>query len=280
MRRTFSDLLKMKRNDERFTMVTAYDYTSAQLVERSGIPVVLVGDSLGMVFAGHETTLPVTLDEMIYHCRAVVRGTRSSLVVGDMPFNTYPDPDTGLRSAARLLQEAGVQAVKLEGGREVCSIVSRITQRGIPVMGHLGFTPQSVHAFGNKIVRGKNLDEARALLEDARALQEAGCFAVVLECVPSALAQEVSASLTIPTIGIGSGLHCDGQVQVWHDMLGLYTDFVPRHVKRYARLAELIEAALKQFDEEVRGARFPAANTGPRVKANVVEQLRAERIEA
>ncbi len=280
MRRTLSDLLKMKRNDERFTMVTAYDYTSAQLVERSGIPVVLVGDSLGMVFAGHETTLPVTLDEMIYHCRAVVRGARSALIVGDLPFNTYPDADTGLRSAARLLQEAGVQAVKLEGGREVCSIVSRITRRGIPVMGHIGFTPQSVHAFGNKIVRGKNIDDARALLDDALALQDAGCFAVVLECVPSALAEEVSAALAIPTIGIGSGLHCDGQVQVWHDMLGLYTDFVPRHVKRYARLAELIEAALKQFDEEVRSAKFPAANTGPRVKASVVEQLRAERVEA
>ncbi len=280
MRRTLSDLFKLKNNGEHFTMVTAYDYTSAQLVERSGIPVVLVGDSLGMVFAGHETTLPVTLEDMIYHCRAVVRGTRSSLIVGDLPFNTYPDAETGLRSSARLLQEAGVQAVKLEGGREVAPIVAKVVSRGIPVMGHLGFTPQSVHAFGSKIVRGKNIDEARALLDDARALQEAGCFAVVLECVPAALAQEVTEALAIPTIGIGSGPHCDGQVQVWHDMLGLYTDFVPRHVKRYARLAETIEAALKSFDEDVRHARFPAPNTGPRVKAQVLEQLRAERVEA
>lgn len=254
---TIHDVRAYKTRGERFAMVTAYDYTSAQLVDRAGLPLILVGDSLGTVVQGRDTTIPVTLDEVIYHTRMVMRGSHRALVVADMPFMTYRDVPTGLESAARLFQEGRPQAVKLEGGGEMVDVVAAIVSRGIPVMGHLGYTPQSVHQFGRQVVRGKTPDQAHHILEEARRLEDAGAFALVLECVPTALARIVTDRLHIPTIGIGSGPGCDGQVQVWHDLLGLYTDFVPRHAKQYARLADTIETALTSYAEEVRDGQFP-----------------------
>jgi 3-methyl-2-oxobutanoate hydroxymethyltransferase len=257
MRVTVSDVQGFKRRGERFAMVTAYDYTSAQMVDRAGLPLILVGDSLGTVIQGHDTTVPVTLDQVVYHAGMVVRGSAQALVVGDLPFMTYATVADGLRSAARLFQEAGVQAVKLEGGGPTVEVVAALVERGIPVMAHLGYTPQSVHQFGRQIVRGKTVDQAQQILEDARALEDAGAFAVVLECVPAPLAAKVTGELVVPTIGIGSGPDCDGQVQVWHDLLGLYSDFVPRHAKQYARLAEAGVEALQAYAREVREAEFP-----------------------
>lgn len=256
MRTTILDIQKMKQRGERIPMVTAYDYTSAQIVDRAGIPMILVGDSLGMVVLGHQTTVPVSLDEMLHHARAVVRGSQQALIVGDMPFLTYTDIDQALRNAGRFLQEAGVQAVKLEGGAPVLPIVRRLVELGIPVMGHLGFTPQSVNQIGLR-VQGRQADQAAQLVEDALALEEAGAFAIVLELIPAELAREITARLRVPTIGIGAGPWCDGQVQVWHDLLGLYTDFVPRHARRYATLAETITDALQRYSTEVRQGDFP-----------------------
>lgn len=257
MRVAVHDLQALCDRGERFAMVTAYDYTSGQLVDRAGLPVILVGDSLGTVIQGHDTTIPVTLDDIIYHCRAVVRGARRALVVGDLPFMTYSSVAEGLRSAARLFQEGRVQAVKLEGGGDRVPVVEAIVDHGIPVMGHLGYTPQSAHLFGRKVVRGKTAEQAEIILADAQRLQDAGAFAVVLECVPAPLAAMVTARLRIPTIGIGSGPECDGQVQVWHDMLGLFTDFQPRHAKIYVNLAELITAALAAYQDDVQQGAFP-----------------------
>lgn len=257
MRVAVHDLQAMSDRGEKFAMVTAYDYTSGQLVDRAGLPIILVGDSLGTVIQGHDTTIPVTLDDIIYHARAVVRGARRALVVGDLPFMTYPSVAEGLRSAARLFQEGRVQAVKLEGGGERIPVVEAVVDHGVPVMGHLGYTPQSAHLFGRKVVRGKTAEQAEQILADAQRLQDAGAFAVVLECIPAPLAAMVTARLRIPTIGIGSGPDCDGQVQVWHDMLGLYTDFQPRHAKVYVNLAEQVTAALAAYQDDVRQAAFP-----------------------
>lgn len=260
MRVTVQDVQAYKDRGEHFAMVTAYDYTSGQLVDRARLPLILVGDSLGTVIQGHDTTLPVTLDDIIYHARLVARGTRQAMVVGDLPFLTYPDADTGLRNAGRLMQDSGVQAVKLEGGNEaIAEVIERIVGHGIPVMGHLGYTPQSVHAFGKKIIQGKTADAAQRILAEAHRLQEVGVFALVLECVPTQLAGLITAELRIPTIGIGSGPATDGQVQVWHDMLGLYTDFVPRHTKHFANLADIIAGALGSYADEVRAGQFPTA---------------------
>lgn len=258
MRVTIGDLLELKRRGERFAMVTAYDYTSARLAERAGLPLMLVGDSVGTVIQGHDTTLPVTLDQMVYHAQMVVRGSDHALVVGDLPFMTYASVADALRNAARLFQEAGVQAVKLEGADDMLEVVSALTTHGLPVMGHLGYTPQSVHSFGRQIVRGKTVSQARKLIDDAVALQEAGAFAVVLECVPAPLAARVTATLRVPTIGIGSGPGCDGQVQVWHDLLGLFPDFVPRHAGQYAKLGDLATEALKVYAAEVAEGAFPS----------------------
>ncbi|MCU0492547.1 MAG: 3-methyl-2-oxobutanoate hydroxymethyltransferase [Chloroflexaceae bacterium] len=266
MRTTILDLQKMKGRGERFTMITAYDYTSAQIVDRAAIPVILVGDSLGMVVLGHQSTVPVTLDEMIHHAKAVVRGSQQALIVGDLPFLTYTSVEEALASARRMLQEAGVQAVKLEGGAAVAPIVERLVALGVPVMGHLGFTPQSVNQIGMR-VQGKAAEAARTLLEDALALEAAGAFAIVLELIPTQLASEISKRLRIPTIGIGAGPGCDGQVQVWHDLMGLYTDFVPRHAKRYASLAEQMAQALASYNQEVREGSFPTADHSSSMKA-------------
>lgn len=250
-----------KTEKQRFAMITAYDYPSARLVEQAGIPVILVGDSLGSVVLGYETTIPVTLEDILYHTRAVVRATEKAIVVADMPFMSYQaNADDAVRNAGRLLQEGGATAVKLEGGAHVAPLVRRMVECGIPVMGHLGLTPQSVNQFGGHKVQGKTPAAAAKLLNDARVLEEAGAFAVVLETIPAPLAKAVTGRLAIPTIGIGAGPHCDGQVQVFHDLLGIYDDRRPlRHAKRYAVLGETIREAVRSYIGEVEGGAFPAA---------------------
>jgi 3-methyl-2-oxobutanoate hydroxymethyltransferase len=258
MRTTLRDLQRMKDQGERIAMITAYDYPSARLADRAGAAMLLVGDSLGMVVHGHSTTLPVTLDDMVRHSAAVVRGAEQALVVGDLPFLTYASDAEAVASARRLMQEAGVQAVKLEGGAPVASSVRRLTELGVPVMGHLGFTPQAQHQLGLR-VQGKDAAGARRLLEDALLLEASGAFAVVLELVPAPLAAAVTRRLRIPTIGIGAGAGCDGQVQVWHDLLGLDDGKTPRHAKRYADIGAAIGTALKAYVGDVRAGAFPTA---------------------
>lgn len=251
-------LLEMKRRGEKITMLTAYDYTLARLLERAGIEVILVGDSLGNVILGYETTLPVTLDDMIRHAQAVRRAVTRPLVVVDMPFMSYQvSVERALESAGRLMQEGGADAVKLEGGRAMAPVVRRLTEIGIPVMGHVGMTPQSVHALGGFRVQGRDAETAQRLLDDALALQEAGAFAVVLELVPKEVAARVTEALQIPTIGIGAGNACDGQVLVLHDMLGI-DESTKRFVKRYANLAGEIERAVAAYIAEVKSGAFPA----------------------
>lgn len=272
MRTTILDIQKMTERGERIPMVTAYDYTSAQIVDRAGIPMILVGDTLGMVVLGYPTTVPVTIDEMIHHCKAVVRGSQNALVIGDLPFLTYSSAEDALRSAGRLLQGAGVQAVKLEGGAVLASTVQRLVEVGIPVMGHLGLTPQSVNQLGGMRVQGRQATQARRLIEDALALEAAGAFAIVLELVPAELSAEISSRLRVPTIGIGAGPGCDGQVQVWHDILGLYTDFEPRHARRYANLADTIGGALRQYAAEVREEGFPTQEHSSTIKSEELQE--------
>jgi 3-methyl-2-oxobutanoate hydroxymethyltransferase len=263
MRTTLLDLRKMKAKGRRIAMLTAYDYPSAKLADRAGIPLLLVGDSLGMVVQGHDTTLPVTLDDMARHAGAVVRGAERALVIADLPFLTYASPDEAVAAARRLMQDAGVQAVKLEGGAHVAPIVRHLTQFGVPVMAHLGFTPQSQHTIGVR-VQAKEAGCAKRLIEDALALEAAGAFAVVLELVPADLAAEVTKRLQIPTIGIGAGAGCDGQVQVWHDLLGLF-ETSPRHAKRYAEIGAAIEQALSAYVADVQEGQFPTAAQSARM---------------
>ena len=252
----------MKKSGERIAVVTAYDATAALLVDRAGAEVVLVGDSLGMVVQGHESTLPVTLDQMVYHSAAVRRGLARSggraHLVGDLPFGSYQtSADDAVRSAMRLVAEGGVEAVKLEGGQEYAEVIARIVRAGVPVMGHLGLTPQSVHKMGGYVVQGKDSEKAQAILRDARALEAAGCYALVLECVPAELARIVTGQLEIPTIGIGAGPHCDGQVLVFHDLLGLNESFVPKFVKRFAELGAEVRGAVARYVGEVKAGAFP-----------------------
>lgn len=255
---TVPDLAAMKRRGEKIPMITAYDYTAAVLADAAAIPVVLVGDSLGMVMLGHESTIPVTIEDMLHHTKAVARGSRNALIVADLPFMTYQiDSAQALGNAAQLLQEGGAHTVKLEGGANVAPTVRRIVDCDIPVMGHIGVTPQSVNALGGYRVRGRSPEQAAQLLRDALALEAAGAYALVLELVPAPLARLISQRLTIPTIGIGAGSGCDGQVQVLHDMLGLFTDFVPRHAKQYANLGQVIKTAFEQYAQEVREGTFP-----------------------
>lgn len=255
---TTQTLQEMKAAGVPVAMLTAYDYTSARILDGAGVDVLLVGDSASNVMAGHETTLPITLDHMIYHAQCVVRGVQRALVVVDLPFGSYQgNSKEALSSAIRVMKEAGAHAVKLEGGLPVVPTVERIIDAGIPVMGHLGLTPQSIYRFGTYKVRAREEQEADQLRADALALQEAGCFALVLEKIPAGLAQEVSASLSIPTIGIGAGVQCDGQVLVTHDALGLTTDFNPRFVRRYARLDEAITEAVQNYIDDVRHRAFP-----------------------
>lgn len=256
MRITLRDVQRMKDQGERIAMLTAYDYPSARLADRAGMPLLLVGDSLGMVVHGHVSTLPVTLDDMIRHAAAVTRGSERALVVADLPFLTYATLPDAVASCRRLMQEGGAQAVKLEGGGAMVEIVRPLVALGVPVMGHLGFTPQAQHQVGIR-VQAKAAAAARRLIEDALALQAAGAFALVLELVPAPLAQAITARLAIPTIGIGAGLGCDGQVQVWHDLLGLGERKPPRHARPFAELGTVIDAALRTYIEEVTQGRFP-----------------------
>lgn len=256
---TTNTLQKMKAAGEKISMITAYDFSFAKIFDAAGIEIILVGDSASNVMAGHETTLPITLDQMIYHAQSVVRGIERCLVVVDMPFGTYQgNSKEALNSAIRIMKETGGHSVKLEGGVEVIESVKRIVSTGVPVMGHLGLTPQSIYKFGTYTVRAKEEEEAVKLKSDALALQEAGCFAIVLEKIPAVLAKEVSESLSIPTIGIGAGGNCDGQVLVMHDMLGINTEFKPRFLRQYLNMAEQITGAVQRYIKDVKSSDFPS----------------------
>lgn len=261
MRRvTTTDLRRMRDRGEPIAMVTAYDYPTAKLVDQAEIPAILVGDSLGMVVLGYDSTLPVTLDDMIHHAKAVMRGAQRAHVVVDLPFGTYQTGwQDAMRAATRVLQETGAGAVKLEGGVRVAETVRRLVEAGIPVMGHIGLTPQSVHQLGGFRVQGKTPRDAVRLIGDAKALDEAGAYAMVLETIPTALAHMITKRVGVPTIGIGAGPFCSGQVQVWHDILGLYDDLKPKHARRFAEVGEQIKAALTEYREQVQAGAFPTA---------------------
>ncbi len=258
MRININTIKEMKPKGQKVVMLTAYDYSTARIVDEANIPLILVGDSLGMVMLGYESTIPVTMEEMLHHTRAVVRGSGKALVVGDMPFMSYQVcQDEDLRNAARFIQEAGAQAVKLEGGVNIASTIERIVGAGIPVMGHIGLTPQYVNQLGGYKIQGKTREAATRLFNDAMAVEQAGAFAVVLETVPAPLAGFISRRLTIPTIGIGAGTGCDGQVQVINDLLGSFSDFVPRHAKRYVNISEITSQAVSQYRDDVASGVFP-----------------------
>lgn len=255
---TTKTVLTMKKTGEKIAMLTAYDYLVARLLDQVGVDIILVGDSLGNVVQGHETTLPVTVDDMIYHAKAVKRAVKNALIVVDMPFMSYQNNiDEAVRNCGRVMKEVGVGAVKLEGGEYIADIVSHLVKIGIPVMGHLGLTPQAINKFGTYEVRAQDKKEAADLLHDAKILAEAGAFALVLEKIPAQLAKRVTESIHIPTVGIGAGPHCDGQVLVVYDLLGLTEEFRPRFVRRYAELAETMRQAFRQFIGDVKGLKFP-----------------------
>lgn len=257
-RKTILDIKKMKVAGEKITMLTAYDYAMSSILDECGIDIILVGDSLGMVVLGYETTLPVTMEDMLHHTKAVSRAAPNSLIVADMPFLSYQvSPQLALANAGRFLQEAGAQAVKLEGGREVAEVVHKLTAAGIPVMAHVGLTPQSIHQIGGFKVQGKKEDAALRIIDEAKIMEDAGAFSIVLELVPEKLAEEITKSIGIPTIGIGAGIYCDGQVLVINDMLGMYDKFTPKHVKKYVNLNPEIKNAVKSYISEVKNCSFP-----------------------
>ena len=263
-----------KLNNERITMLTAYDYSTAKLMDESGIDSILVGDSLGNVVLGYEDTISVTMEDMIHHGAAVSRGAKNALVVIDMPFMSYQTSIyDALVNAGRLMKEGRAGAVKLEGGKTVCPQIQAITNAGIPVMAHLGLTPQSIHAFGGHRVQGKTEEAAKKLLEDARAVEKAGAFAVVLECVPSKLAALITKELTIPTIGIGAGNQCDGQILVYQDLLGMFSDFTPKFVKKYANVGEIMKEAFKEYKNEVHSGVFPAKEQEYVISDEIIEKF-------
>ncbi len=254
-----TDFLAFKQRGEKFAMLTAYDYLSAQILEEAGLPLILVGDSLGMVMLGYDSTVPVTMDEMLHHTRAVKRGAPNAFVVGDMPFGSFQEgPEQALRNASRFLKEAGANGVKLEGGGRMIEVVRVLTEAGIPVMGHLGLTPQSVNALGGYRVQGRTEEAAERMVQDALGLQEAGAFTIVLEAVPSDVGRRVTEAVDVPTIGIGAGPDTDAQVLVWHDMLGLTAGRLPRFVKPYASLRSEIQSAVKTYMHEVADGEYPA----------------------
>jgi len=277
MRITINQIKEMKPKGEKIAMLTAYDYSTAKIVDEAGIPLILVGDSLGMVVLGYESTIPVTMEEMLHHTKAVVRGTKQAMVIGDMPFMTYHiSVDDALYNAARFIQEGGAQAVKLEGGITVAEKVRRIVECGIPVMGHIGLTPQSIYQLGGFTVQGKTPEAAARLLEDARALEQAGAFAIVLETVPAQLARIITDKVSIPTIGIGAGIACDGQVQVINDLLGSFTDFVPKHAKQYAKLADIIQKAVTEYLNEVKAGSFPTEKQSYSIDESILSELKTK----
>lgn len=256
---TVKSLVDMKKNGEKISMLTAYDYSMARIVDAANVDVILVGDSASNVMAGHETTLPITLDQMIYHASSVIRAVDRALVVVDIPFGSYQsDPKEALRSAIRIMKESGAHAVKLEGGIEIKESVKRILNAGIPVMGHLGLTPQSIYKFGTYSVRAKEGQEAEKLMKDAQLLEKLGCFSIVLEKIPAALTKQVSESISVPTIGIGGGKHADGQVLVIHDLLGMTHEFNPRFLRRYMNLYEEMGQAISQYVSDVKSRHFPS----------------------
>ncbi len=257
-RKSVIDIRNMKANDEKIAVLTAYDYPFARLMDGEGIDVILVGDSAGSVVAGHDTTLPVTMEEMLYHCRAVARGSEQALIVADLPFLSYQTSRRDARlNAGRLVKEGGAQAVKLEGGENVAATIRTIVDMDVPVMAHIGLTPQSIHRMGGYRVQGRDEVQAHQLLADARAVEAAGAFAVVLEGIPAALAKEITAALAIPTIGIGAGVDCDGQVLVIHDILGLCEKYSPKFVKKYADVADTIRGGIRDYIKEVKQGEFP-----------------------
>ena len=273
-RRSVHSLKALKRRGERFAMVTCYDFPTARLAEEAGIPALLVGDSLGTTVLGYETTVPVTLDEILHHTRPVVRATSRAIVVADLPFGTYQTgPEDAIRSATRLLQDGGATAVKLEGGSHIAPTVERLVRVGIPVMGHIGLTPQSVNQLGGHKVQGKTAAQAVKLLNDALALEAAGCFAVVLEAIPAPVAEIISKRLEMPTVGIGAGPHCDAEIQVLHDILGLLEDFRPRHTKRYAELGLRIREALTTYRDEVAAGVFPTMDHACAVDSEAMAEI-------
>jgi 3-methyl-2-oxobutanoate hydroxymethyltransferase len=259
-RKTTADIRKMKAQKEKITMLTAYDYGMSSILDECDVDIILVGDSLGMVVLGYDTTLPVTMEDMLHHTKAVTRAAHNALIIADMPFLSYQvSPQAALANAGRFLQEADAQAVKLEGGREYAETVQKIVLAGIPVMAHLGLTPQSIHQLGGYKVQGKKEDSARKIIEDAKILEEAGSFSIVLECIPEKLASEITQTLSIPTIGIGAGVNCDGQVLVINDMLGMYDRLTPKHVKKYANLNSDIKKGVNTYITEVKNGSFPGS---------------------
>ena len=277
MRTTIQQIQQIKDRGERFPVLTAYDYYTARAIDEAGIPAILVGDSLGNVVLGYDSTVSVTMEDMIHHTKAVTRGAKNALVIGDMPFMSYQTgASDALRNAARFLQDAGAQAVKLEGGEVMADTVKTLVDRGIPVMGHIGFTPQSEFQIGRRYQGRRTADEARQLIRDAQALEDAGAFSVVLELVPTQLAKIITARLGVPTIGIGAGPDCDAQVQVVSDMLGIVTDHVGRHVKQYARLSEDMSAAVAAYAQEVRDGAFPTPDHGRPLADEILTELDRE----
>lgn len=274
MKNTVATFRAAKSKGEKLSMLTAYDYSTAALIDRAGINSILVGDSLGMVMLGYEDTLSVTMEDMIHHSAAVARGAKDALVVTDMPFMSYQTSVyDAVVNAGRLMKEGRADAVKLEGGAKFCPQVRAIVDASIPVVGHIGLTPQSVNMFGGFKVQGKSLEAARQLVKDAQALEQAGAFAIVLEGIPSKLAEVITASVNIPTIGIGAGAGCDGQVLVYQDMLGMYSDFVPKFVKKFAEVGEAMAAAFKEYDKEVKEGTFPAKEHCYKIDEGIIEQL-------
>lgn len=274
MKNTSVTFKEAKLKNEKITMLTAYDYSTAKVIDESGINGILVGDSLGMVCLGYEDTLSVTMEDMIHHTKAVARGAKNTLIVADMPFMSYQTSVyDAVVNAGRLMKEGRAQAVKLEGGKEIADSIRAIVNASIPVMGHIGLTPQSVNAFGGFKVQGKSEEAAKKLLEDAKAVEAAGAFAVVLECVPAKLSQLISSQISIPTIGIGAGVHCDGQILVYQDMLGLFSDFTPKFVKKYSNLGEVMKGAFQSYIQEVKDGVFPTENHSFKIDEEVIEKL-------
>lgn len=271
---TIPDILEKKRQGKKITMLTAYDYPTALLVDRAEIDMILVGDSVGMVVLGYETTVPVTMEEMIHHTKAVTRGARYALVVGDMPFMSYNTSEKeAITNAGRFIKEAGADAVKLEGGTTVQTIVQAIVRAGIPVMGHIGLTPQTISQLGGFKVQGRTAEAAKRIIDDANALEEAGAFSIVLEAIPGEIARQITQTVGIPTIGIGAGIQCDGQVLVYQDMIGLFDRFVPRFVKQYSRVGEIMLDSFKQFKEEVEKGVFPGEEHSFRIEEKELEKI-------
>lgn len=275
MKITSADFRTMKNSGDKISMVTAYDYSTARLVDESGIDSILVGDSLGMVMLGYPDTLSVTMEDMIHHCSAVVRGAKNALVICDMPFMSYQTSVyDAVKNAGRLIKEGKAAAVKLEGGAEFAEHIKAIVNASIPVCGHLGMTPQSVNAFGGFKVQGKTVEAAKKLITDALALEQAGVFAIVLECVPAELAEYISKLLTIPTIGIGAGVGCDGQVLVYQDLTGIFNDFTPKFVKRYLNAGEMIKNAFVDYNYEVKHGKFPTAEHSFKIDSEIMEEIK------